>query len=103
MSKYDRLKDDLKGSWEELKNRLFSREALRVYLIAFFIVVLPKIVKYFESRYKEFVEQQAKEERLHNPYSPGRELRSSPIDTSELKEINDVMRSIDLKMGTYKP
>ena len=108
MSKYDWLKNDLKGSWEELKYRLFSREALRVYLIAFFIVVLPKIVKYFEARYKENVEQQAKDERLRNPYSPGIELHynssrsSSPINTSELEEINDVMRSIDFKMGTYK-
>ena len=56
-----------------------------------------------ERKRQELAEQQAKEERLNNPYSPGRELRSSPIDTSELKEINDVMRSIDLKMGTYKP
>ena len=109
MSKYDWLKDDLKGSWEELKNRLFSKEALRVFLIAFCIVLLPKIVRYIEARYKESVEKQAMEERLRNPYSPGGELRynssrsSSPIDTSELKEINDVMRSIDLKMGTYKP
>ncbi len=93
--------DKLLSIWDEVKNRYFTQENLRLALIAFFIVCVPMIVKCTKERNDETIKQQV----LRNAAQRDLRLRnnSSPIDASKLEDINDMMESLGTELDSYEP
>lgn len=93
--------DTLLNLWDEVKNRYFTSERIRIALIVLFMFGVPLIAKYI----KEWNERIHKQQTIQIiKGAPARDIEfrnsSSLIDTEKLDEINDIMESISTKMKT---
>ena len=95
--------DTLMNFWDEVKNRYFTTERIRIAIMVLFIFGVPIIAKYIKKR-NERIQKQQTLQTLKDAAARDLELRngSSLIDTIKLKELNDIMESINTKMETVE-